>query len=48
LPEKERRAWLQVCGGVYLQLWDGMKDRYIDVPLITSVKDWQRKWFIIR
>lgn len=38
----------QVCGGVYLQFWDGMKDRCIDVPLNTSVKDWQRKWFIIR
>jgi hypothetical protein len=29
----------QVYGGVYLQLYDGMKDRYIDVPLNTSVKD---------
>jgi hypothetical protein len=38
----------QVCGGVYLQLRDGMKDRYIVVPFNTSVKDWQRKWFIIR
>ncbi|HET8670193.1 MAG TPA: hypothetical protein VFM05_06045 [Candidatus Saccharimonadales bacterium] len=36
-----------ICGGVYLQLRDGMAERYIAVPLNTNVKDWSRKWFYI-
>ena len=37
----------KVVGGVYLQLRDGMVKEYIQVPLNTSLKGWNVKWFYI-
>ena len=37
----------KVVGGVYLQLRDGMVKEYIQVPLNTSLKGWNAKWFYI-
>ena len=34
--------------GVYLQLRDGMVKEYIQVPLNTSLKGWNAKWFYIQ
>ena len=38
----------KVVGGVYLQLRDGMASEYINVPLNTSLKGWNSKWFYIK
>ena len=37
-----------MVGGVYLQLWDGMASEYINVPLNTSLKGWNSKWFYMK
>jgi hypothetical protein len=37
-----------VAGGVYLNLRDGMKNRYLSYPKNTSLTEWYRKWFYIR
>ena len=34
--------------GVYLQLRDGMASEYINVPLNTSLKGWNAKWFYMK
>lgn len=34
-----------IAGGVYIVLRDGMKGKYIDVPLNSSKRDWYKKWF---
>ena len=33
---------------VYLQLWDGMVSEYITVPLNTSLKGWNARWFYMK
>ena len=38
----------KVDGGIYLQLWDGMASEYINVPLNTSLKGWNSKWFYMK
>ena len=38
----------KVVGGVYLQLRDSMVKEYIQVPLNTSLKGWNAKWFYIQ
>ena len=37
-----------MVGGVYLQLWNGMASEYINVPLNTSRKWWNSKWFYMK
>lgn len=36
-----------IAGGVYLTLWDGMKQEYLNCPWNTSLGDWYKKWFYI-
>ena len=38
----------RVVGGVYLQLHDGMASEYITVPLNTSLKGWNARWFYMK
>ena len=38
----------KVVGGVYLQLYDGMVGEYITVPLNTSLKGWNARWFYMK
>ena len=38
----------RVVGGVYLQLRDGMEGEYITVPLNTSLKGWNIRWFYMK
>ena len=38
----------KVVGGVYLQLRDGMVGEYIIVPLNTSLKGWNARWFYMK
>ena len=37
-----------MVGGVYLQLRDGMASEYINVPLNTSLKGWNARWFYVK
>ena len=37
-----------MVGGIYLQLLDGMASKYINVPLNTSLKWWNSKWFYMK
>lgn len=38
----------KVVGGVYLQLSDGIADEYLTVPLNTSLKGWNARWFYMK
>ena len=38
----------KVVGGVYLQLCDGMAGEYLTVPLNTSLKGWNTRWFYMK
>ena len=38
----------KVVGGVYLQLRDGMAGKFITVPLNTSLKGWNARWFYMK
>ena len=38
----------KVLGGVYLQLRDRMASEYINVPLNTSLKGWNTRWFYMK
>jgi hypothetical protein len=38
----------KIAGGVYLNLLDGMKNRYLSCPWNTSLTKWYRKWFYVR
>ena len=33
---------------MYLQLGDGMADEYLTVPLNTSLKGWNARWFYMK
>lgn len=46
--KKKGGAGSKIVGGVYLQLWDGMTSEYISIPLNTSVKHWNAKWFYVK
>ena len=37
-----------MVGGVYLQLRNGMVGEYIIVPLNTSLKGWNARWFYMK
>ena len=37
-----------MVGGMYLQLRDGMTSEYINVPLNTSLKGWNARWFYVK
>jgi len=37
-----------VVDGIYMQLRDGMANEYINVPLNTSLKGWNARWFYIK
>ena len=37
-----------MVGGVYLQLRDGMAGEYLTVPLNTSLKGWNARWFYMK
>jgi len=38
----------KIAGGVYLNLCDGMKKRYLNCPWNTSLSEWYKRWFYIR
>ena len=38
----------KVVGGVYLRLHDGMAGEYLTVPLNTSLKGWNSRWFYMK
>jgi len=38
----------KVVGGVYLQLRNGMAGEYLTVPLNTSLKGWNARWFYMK
>ena len=38
----------KVVGGVYLQLRNGMVGEYITIPLNTSLKGWNARWFYMK
>ena len=38
----------KVVGGVYLQLHDVMVSEYIPMPLNTSLKGWNARWFYMK
>jgi len=38
----------KIAGGVYLNLRDGMKNRYLSCPWNTSLTEWYKKWFYVR
>jgi hypothetical protein len=38
----------KVAGRAYLNLHDGMKAEYLNVPLSSSMKDWYKKWFYVQ
>jgi len=38
----------KIAGGVYLNLCDGMKNRYLSCPWNTSFAEWYKRWFYIR
>ena len=46
--KKRGGAGSKVVGGVYLQLWDGMASEYLTIPLNTSQKGWNNRWFYMK
>ena len=38
----------KVVSGVYLQLRDGMAGEYLTMPLNTSLKGWNARWFYMK
>ena len=38
----------KVVGSMYLQLGDGMAGEYLTVPLNTSLKGWNTRWFYMK
>ena len=36
----------KIVGGVYLNLHNGMKNRYLSCPWNTSLTEWYKRWFI--
>ena len=37
-----------MVGDVYLQLHDGMVGEYITMPLNTSLREWNSRWFYMK
>ncbi|XP_066316760.1 esterase PIR7B-like [Miscanthus floridulus] len=48
LLKKKGGGGSKVVGGVYLQLRDGMVGEYLTVPLNTSLKGWNARWFYMK
>ena len=46
--KKKGGSGSKVVGGIYMQLRDGMANEYINVPLNTSLKGWNARWFYIK
>ena len=46
--KKKGGGGFKVVSGVYLQLHDGMTSEYIPVPLNTSLKGWNIRWFYMK
>jgi len=38
----------KIAGGVYLNLRDGLNNRYLSCPWNTSLTKWYKRWFYIR
>jgi hypothetical protein len=38
----------KIAGGVYLNLHDRMKNRYLSCPWNTLLTEWYKRWFYIR
>jgi len=48
LRKKGAVAGSKIASGVYLNLRDGMKNRYLNCPSNTSLTEWYKRWFYIR
>jgi hypothetical protein len=48
LKKKGGAGGSKVARGAYLNLHDGMKPDYLNVPLGSSMKDWYKKWFYVQ
>jgi hypothetical protein len=48
LKKKGGTGGSKVVGGAYLNLRDGMKAEYLNVPLSSSMRDWYKKWFYVQ
>ena len=46
--KKKGGSGSKVIGGVYLQLHDGMVGEYHAMPLNTSLKGWNARWFYMK
>jgi hypothetical protein len=47
LKKKGDDGGSKVARGAYLNLHDGMKAEYLNVPLSSSMRDWYKKWFSV-
>jgi hypothetical protein len=47
LKKKGGTGGSKVARGAYLNLHDGMKAEYLNVPLSSSMRDWYKKWFYV-
>jgi hypothetical protein len=48
LKKKGGTEGSKVARGAYLNLCDGMKAEYLNVPLSSSMRDWYKKWFYVQ
>jgi hypothetical protein len=48
LKKKGGAGGSKVAGGAYLNLCDGMKAEYLNVPFSSSMRDWYKKWFYVQ
>jgi hypothetical protein len=47
LKKKGGAGGSKIAGGAYLNLQDGMKAKYLNVLLSSSMRDWYKKWFYV-
>jgi hypothetical protein len=48
LKKKGGAGGSKIAGGAYLNLRDGMKAEYLNVPLSSFIRDWYKKWFYVQ
>jgi hypothetical protein len=48
LKKKGGAGGSKIARGAYLNLCDGMKAEYLNVPLSSSTRDWYKKWFYMQ
>jgi hypothetical protein len=48
LKKKGGAGGSKIAKGAYLNLWDGMKAEYLNVPLSSSTRDWYKKWIYVQ